>query len=136
MGPYIQDVSCEFLLRDGPRRTLAGDNLREELGEDVAGRLRKSRRPKDRLTVYPGRRVVETFGSLVGDNDLEVMRQRRGVCQAVCNSVEHARVTDLLYCVPVLRLYGVVLVDDRDPPLARGSSGRRVVAARTGRTHE
>jgi hypothetical protein len=61
IAPYVEDVSCEVLLRDGPRRTLAGDDLREKLGKDVVGRLREGRRPPDPATVYLGRRVVETF---------------------------------------------------------------------------
>ena len=73
VAPHIQDVSCEVLLRDRPRRTLTGDDLREELGEDVVGRLRKGRRPPDLPTVNLGSRVVDALGKLVRDDDLEVV---------------------------------------------------------------
>src|SRR5215831_12222944 len=35
IAPHIQDVSGEVLLRDGPRRTLAGDNLGKEFSEHI-----------------------------------------------------------------------------------------------------
>jgi hypothetical protein len=59
VAPHVQDVSCEVLLRDSPRRTLAGDDLREELGKDVVGRLRKARRPPDPPTVNLRSRIVD-----------------------------------------------------------------------------
>ena len=71
VAPHIQDVSCEVLLRDGPWRTLAGDDLREKLGEDVVGRFRKGRGPPDLPTICLGSRVVDAFGKLVGDDDLD-----------------------------------------------------------------
>src|SRR4029077_5970043 len=64
IGPHVQDVSCEVLLRDRPRRTFTGDDLREELGEDIVRRLRERRRPPDLPAVHLSRRVVDTFGSL------------------------------------------------------------------------
>ena len=73
VAPHVQDVRCEVLLRDGPRRTLAGDDFRKKLGEDVVCRLRKGRRPPDLPTICLGSRVVEAFGKLVGDDDLEVV---------------------------------------------------------------
>jgi len=56
--------------------------------------------------------------------------------QAVRHSFERARVPDLLYCVPVLGLDGVVLVDDRHRPRALGWGGCGVVAAEARRAHE
>src|SRR5262249_24827327 len=61
--PHVEDVSCEVLLRDRLRLAFAGDDLRQEFGEDVVRSLRKSRRPKDCPTGHVCRRIVE---SLVG----------------------------------------------------------------------
>ena len=73
LPPHVQYVSGEVVLRDCPRRTLAGDDLREKLGEDVVGRLREGRRPEDPPAVRVSRRIVDALGSLVGDDDLEVV---------------------------------------------------------------
>ena len=74
VAPHVQDVSCEVLLRDGPRRTLTGDDLREKLGKDVVGRLRKGRRPPDPPAVDLSHRVVDPLGKLVRDDDLKIVR--------------------------------------------------------------
>src|SRR4029077_4921849 len=58
VAPHVKHVRCEVLLRDGPRRTLAREDLRKKLGEDVVCRLRKRRRPPDLPTVCLGSRVV------------------------------------------------------------------------------
>lgn len=134
--PHVQDVSCEVLLRDDLGRTLVADDLGEEFGEDVVGLLREGRRPEDPTTVQLGRRVVDALGHVVGDDHLEVVGQRHRLRQAVRHPFEHARVHDLLHRIPVLGPDGVVLVDDRDPPLALGPSGRGVVIAEAGRAPE
>ena len=136
VAPHIENVGREVVRRDGPGRTLVADNLGEELGKDVVSLLREGRGPEDPATVQFGGRVVDAFGQFVGDDHLEVVRKRQRLRQAVGHSFEHARVPDLLDRIPVLGLDGVFLVDDRDPPVALGRSGRGVVLAEAGCARE
>ena len=128
VAPHVQDVSCKVVRCDSLRRTLAGDDLREELGEDVVGRLREARRQPDPPTVRLGSRDVDALEKLVRHDDLEVMGQCHCLRQSVRHSFEHARVFDLLYYVPVLGHDGVVLINNRHPSLTLGLSGRGVAA--------
>jgi len=54
------------------------------------------------------------FGSLVGDENLELVWQRYCFRQAVRHAFEHARVPDLIYCVAVFSQDCVVLVNERE----------------------
>jgi len=128
VAPHVQNISCEVVLRDGSRCTFAGGDLREELDEDVVGRLREGGRPPDFSTVHIGGRIVQALGKLIGDDDLEVFGERYCFGQTVHHSFEHARIPDLLYCVPVLGLDGVILINNRGSALAL-SCNRRGVAA-------
>jgi hypothetical protein len=61
VSPHVQDVSCEVLLRDGPWRTLAGDDLAG--GTRLGHRGSPSKRPparksSDRPPRSSGRRYL------------------------------------------------------------------------------